>query len=209
MNSQKLKNIFEAKAYAGVMQDKYAPSRIFAGSSEPVYPHTPSHMDHTTPSPVISAHITISHSTGKDKHHGSNKRQTYEVAGYVKLPVKERLERMREQGGKKGEKLSMSSVVAALLEKALQQDADLRYGAMLRPVIEAAIKREMHATTDRVSRLALNAFLAAEQTRVLTIHILSLLLGGSSDVLPELIKESQKQAWANLRNLMGEEGGEN
>jgi hypothetical protein len=186
MNSQKPQRIFQAKAYAGVMQDKDAPRRIYAGSSEPVSP--------SIPAPISK----------KPKHHGSNKRQTVEVAGYVKPFIRAELERIAKQ-----QNLSLSKVVATLLERSIQAHIDMQYGAMLRPVIEAAVKKEIHAATDRTTRLALNAFLAAEQSRVLTIHILSLLLGSSTDVLPELVKESQKQAWANLRTLMGEEGGEN
>jgi hypothetical protein len=37
---------------------------------------------------------------------------------------------------------------------------------------------------------------------------LSLLLNGGGDALPQLVKDSQKQAWANLRYLMEQKEGE-
>ena len=183
MNNQKSQSIFEAKDHAGVMQDKYAQPRLSAASGQSVSPPAPAHMP---------------------KKHGTNKRKTVEVAGYVKPSIRAELERIAKQ-----QKLSLSKVVAAFLEKAIQTQIDMQYGAMLRPVIQDGVKKEIRAATDRTARLSLNAFLAGEQARVLIIHVLSLLLGGGSDVLPQLVKESQKQAWTNLRNLMGDETIEN
>ena len=175
--------IFEGKSHTvGVMQDKYAPARIDAASGEPVRAAT------LAPMP---------------KRHGSNKRQTVEVAGYVKPPIRAELERIAKQ-----QKLSLSKVVASLLEKAIQGQIDMQYGAMLRPVIEECVKREINARIDRTNQLAMNAFLAGEQGRVLIIHVLSLLLNGGGETLPQLVKDSQKQSWANLKYLMGQQEGE-
>jgi hypothetical protein len=183
MNKPKIQTIFEEREdHAEVMQDKYAQPRISAASSQPVRA--------TTPAPM-------------PKHHGSNTRQTVEVAGYVKPSIRAELERMAKQ-----QKLSLSKVVASLLEKAIQGEIDMQYGAMLRPVIEACVKREINARIDRTNQLSMNAFLAGEQGRVLTIHVLSLLLGGGGDALPQLVKDSQKQAWANLKYLMRHTEGE-
>ena len=183
MPTSKKQLIFEREDHAGVMQDKYAQPRLSAASGQPVRA--------TTPAPM-------------PKKHGSNKRQTVEVAGYVKPAIRAEIERIAKQ-----QKLSISKVVASLLEKAIQGQIDMQYGAMLRPVIQDSVKKEINARIDRVTRLALNAFLAGEQTRILSINLLGMLLGGATDALPELIKQSQDQAWANLRHLMGEEGAEN
>ena len=95
--------------------------------------------------------------------------------------------------------LSDSAAGAALLEKAIQGDIDMQYGAMLGPVIETTINKNLRAATDRTANLSLQAFYAAEQARILNIHILRFLLGDAIDELPLIIEESQKQAWKSLK----------
>jgi hypothetical protein len=99
----------------------------------------------------------------------------------------------------KSQELSESKVVGALVEKALQWDADLHYGALLKPVIEKTIDRKIQSQSDRQANLALKAFYAAEQARILTLHLLRFVLGDAIDELPLIVAESQKQAWENLK----------
>ena len=117
--------------------------------------------------------------------------------------IKEQIQRSARE-----ENLSTSATAAALLGKAIQGEIDMQYGAMLRPVIGECVKREINARIDRTNQLAMNAFLAGEQGRVLIIHVLSLLLNGGGETLPQLVKDSQKQSWANLKYLMGQKEGE-
>ena len=117
--------------------------------------------------------------------------------------IKEQIQRSAQQ-----ENLSTSAAAAALLARAVQAHIDMQYGALLRPVIEECVKREISARINRTNQLATNSFLAGEQGRVLMIHVLSLLLNGGGEVLPQLVKDSQKQAWNNLNYLMGHTEGE-
>ena len=109
----------------------------------------------------------------------------------------------------KQQELSESKVVGALVEKALQFDADLQYGAMLRPVIEDTINKTIRSETNRSASLAIEAFYSAEQGRIVSIYILRFLLGEDIEILPQIIKESQEQARENMKRYVVEREEQN
>jgi hypothetical protein len=189
MNNQKPQAIFDATAHAGVMQDKYAPERVYKASGQPVTPNTPARTGG---------------SNFSSKHHGSNKRKTKEIASWVLPPIKARIQSMAKHQG-----LSESKVVAALVEKALQFDADLHYGALLRPVIENTINQTIRSETNRSANLALEAFYSAEQGRIVSIYILRFLLGEDIELLPQIIKDSQEQARENMKRYLAAKEAQN
>jgi hypothetical protein len=63
MNSQKPQAVFDAITHTGVMQDKYPPMRIKAASVEPATASLPA--------------------DNRPHHHGSEKRQTQQIAARV------------------------------------------------------------------------------------------------------------------------------
>ena len=177
---------------AGVRQDKETPPRFNTASEQP------SHIQG----------VAFQHKTDEDppalqcpKHHGSQKRQVVPVAGCVPRFIADQLERMREQGGK--QKLSRSAVVANLIMRGVQQNVDMQYGATLEPVIEKTIDRNIQSYSNRNANINLQAYYAAEQARILAIHILRFLteLVDSPDELPLIIKVAQEEAWKNMTNL--------
>jgi hypothetical protein len=135
------------------------------------------------------------------KHHGSQKRQVVPVTGCVPRFIADQLERMRDQGGK--QKLSMSAVVADLIIRGVQQSVDMQYGATLEPVIEKSIDRNIQSYSNRTVNIGRQAYYAAEQARILNIHILRFLtdLVDSPDELPLIIKVAQEEAWKNMTQL--------
>jgi hypothetical protein len=180
MNTHQPKSIFNRSVYTGVRRDKYAHPRVRIDSTAPVPLKTPARRAGETP-PLR-------------QRHGSRTRQTQQIAGWVLPPIKARIQAMA-----KSQELSESKVVGALVEKALQWDADLHYGALLKPVIEKTIDRKIQSQSDRQAHLALKAFYAAEQARILTIHLLRFVLGEAIDELPLIISDSQTHAWENLK----------
>ena len=90
-----------------------------------------------------------------------------------------------------------------MVHKALQIDADVQYGAMLRPVIEDQIHKDIQSYSNRVTNIGLQAYYAAEQARILNIHILRFLtdLVDSPDELSLIIKVAQEEAWKHMTNL--------
>src|SRR5262249_47446968 len=94
------------------------------------------------------------------------------------------------------------------LEQAVQGHIDMQYGAMLQPVIAMTIEQHLQRSSHRSARVALHAYAAAEQARILIIRLLSILLP-DIDELPELIAHSQQQARENMQRSLGDEEVEN
>jgi hypothetical protein len=97
----------------------------------------------------------------------------------------------------------MSAVVADLIIRGVQQRVDMQYGATLEPVIEKSIDRNIQSYSNRTVNLGRQAYYAAEQARILNIHILRFLtdLVDSPDELSLIIKVAQEEAWKHMTNL--------
>jgi hypothetical protein len=142
----------------------------------------------------------------RPKHHGSETRQTAQIAGRAPFSTKAKIQAMA-----KAHDLTESQVVVSLVHKALQIDGDVQYGAMLRPVIQDQIHKDIQAYSNRTANIGLQAYYAAEQARILAIHILRFLTDlvnsadddpiNSPDELPLIIIAAQKEAWKNMTNL--------
>ena len=103
----------------------------------------------------------------------------------------------------KAEGLTESKVVVNLVHKALQMEGDLHYGAMLRPVIQDQIHKDIQNYSNRNANINLQTYYAAEQARILALHTLRFLtdLVESPDELPLIIKVAQEEAWKNMTNM--------
>ena len=177
---------------AGVVQDKETPQRFNTASSQPSNVQGVAFQHKTDENPP---------SLQRPKHHGSQKRQVVPVTGCVPSFIANQIEQMRDQGGK--QKLSRSAVVANLIIRGVQHNVDMKYGATLEPVIEKSIDRNIQSYSNRNANINLQAYYAAEQARLLSIHILRFLtdLVESPDELPLIITVAQKEAWKNMANL--------
>ena len=94
------------------------------------------------------------------------------------------------------------------MQKALQIDGDVQYGAILRPVIQYQIHKDIQSYNNRTANIGLQAYYAAEQARILAIHTLRFLtdLVESPDELPLIITAAQEEAWKHMANLNSEKG---
>jgi hypothetical protein len=177
---------------AGVRQDKYPPGRISVASEQPQSAKKQQESASTElfpPNPPAD---------NRPKHHGSETRQTAQIAGRAPFPTKAKIQAIAQAQG-----LSESQVVVSLVEKALQMDGDVQYGAMLRPVIRDEIHTDIQAYSNRTANIGLQAYYAAEQARILAIHTLRFLtdLVDSPDELPLIIKVAQEEAWKNMTTM--------
>jgi len=182
----------EGATNAGVRQDKETPRRFHIASEQPSNVHGLAFQRQTDEkTPAFQ----------RPKHHGSQKRQVVAVTGCVPRFIADQLEQMRDQGGK--QKLSMSAVVADLISRGVQQRVDMQYGATLEPVIEKSIDRNIQSYSNRTVNIGRQAYYAAEQARILNIHILRFLtdLVDSPDELSLIIKVAQEEAWKHMTNL--------
>ena len=100
MNRQNEIIVFKAQDYTGVMQDKYPPQRIFAGTIEPATAGKAADM-----TPRVSTNTTRTQNdtafpaVDRPKHHGSETRQTLQIAGRVKAAIKSEVVRLAKLKG--------------------------------------------------------------------------------------------------------------
>jgi hypothetical protein len=180
---------------AGVRQDKYPPGRIGVASDQPQSAAAPTESANNAffpPNPPAD---------NRPKHHGSETRQTAQIAGRAPFPTKAKIQAIAKAQG-----LSESQVVVSLVQKAIQIDGDVQYGAMLRPVIQDQIHKDMQSYSNRNYNINFQALYAAENNRLLTIHVLSFLtdLVDASDELVPIIAACQKNAMENIQKMFSD-----
>jgi hypothetical protein len=174
------------------VQDKYPPGRIQRASVQPQSATTQQE------SATTAAQKPNPPADNRPKHHGSETRKTAQIAGRAPFATKAKIQALANANG-----LSESEVVVSLVQKALQIDGDVQYGAMLRPVIQDQIHKDIQSFSNRTANIGLQAYYAAEQARILAIHTLRFLtdLVESPDELVPIIKVAQEEAWKNMTNL--------
>jgi hypothetical protein len=165
-------------------QDKTALARGHAATPQPE-PHANSARSQP-----------LNNNLQRAKKHGSTKRQTEQLILWVKPIVKADLKRIADREG-----ISLSKAGGTLLSRALQQNIDMQYHALLTPVIETAIRKEIRSLSNRLAMLLARTLFASEQTRVIDTNILARLQDKpvmTEEKLKEILSMSQKAAKGNL-----------
>ena len=127
--------------------------------------------------------------TPRSQNKPNLKRKTEQLTLWVKPIVKTELKRLAEQEG-----LTISSVGAAFLEKAMQTNLDMQYGALLQPIIREAIAKQMRSMRTRLAFLLVRVAFASEQTRSLVTNVLGRQQGVTPSVLNEILDGSSEAA---------------
>jgi hypothetical protein len=141
---------------------------------------------------VMRAHESNT-GTARSKNNPTPKRKAVHLDLWVNPIVKAELQRIAKQEG-----LSMSKAGAAFLERALQQNIDMTYHALLKPAIKSAIREEMHKYSKPIAILLARSVFASEQTRSLTTNILGRQPGVTEDLLKNILAMSQRAAKSNI-----------
>jgi hypothetical protein len=117
----------------------------------------------------------------------------------IQIPkhLKAEIQRLAAQEGE-----SDSATARAFLGRGIQANIDMQYGAMLRPVIQDQIHKDIQSYSNRNANINFQALYAAEQNRLLSIHVLRFLtdLVDSSELVP-IITACQQNAWDNLKKM--------
>jgi hypothetical protein len=161
----------------GVGQDKGAWKRARIATDQPA------------PRGIVTRSQELNTDTPRSQNKPTPKRRTIHLTLWVKPIVKTELKRLAEQEG-----LSVSSVGAAFLEKAMQAKLDMQYGALLQPIIREAITRQMRSMSTRLAFLLVRVAFASEQTRSLATNILGRQQGVTPSVLNQILDGSSKAA---------------
>jgi hypothetical protein len=121
------------------------------------------------------------------------KHTTVHLTLWVNPIVKEELQRIAKREG-----LTVSKVGSSFLANAVQTTIDLEYSAVLQPVIESAIRKEMRAISTRLAWLLVRVAFDAGQTRAIVTNILGKQPGVTQDLLKDILAMSQKTAKGNI-----------
>lgn len=165
----------------GVGQDKGAHSRARAASRQPAPHH------------FVMRSQKSNNNTPRSQNKPSTKRKTVHLTLWVKPIVKAELTRIAAQEG-----LSVSATGGAFLEKAMQTNLDMQYGALLQPIIESAISKQMRGISTRLAWLLVRVAFDAGQTRSLVTNILGRQRGVTPKLLNDILDASSKTAKGNI-----------
>jgi hypothetical protein len=175
------------RSRSDVRQDKSAAVRERVASVQPERPVT-----------VMRAHQEAS-PPPRTQNTTTPKRKTVPLTLWVKPFVKaevQRLVALEEQQGQA--EVSLSSVGGAFLERGLQQNVDMQYGALLGPIIENAIDRRMRARDNRLVALLVRVAFETGQIRGIVTNNLAIQPGMTNENIQTVLTESEKEAKANI-----------
>jgi hypothetical protein len=188
-HTQPLHNVFERQRHtangqqphSGVWQDNPTPRTARTASLQPA------------PRKKAMRPQQMNSKTHRSQNRSTAKRKTVHLTLWVKPVVKAELERIAEREG-----VSVSKAGGAFLEQALQQNIDLQYSALLHPIIEQAIAKQMRSYSSRIAMLLVRVAFASEQTRGIVTNILGRQPGVTPDVLTTILDGSSKTAKGNI-----------
>jgi hypothetical protein len=170
-------SVIKQQQNLGVGQDKGAVKRARMATAQPA------------PRGRVTRSQDLNNDTPRSQNKPTPKRKTIHLTLWVKPIVKTELKRLAEQEG-----LSVSSVGAAFLQKAMQTSLDIQYGPLLQPIIREAITKQMRSMSTRLAFLLVRVAFASEQTRSLATNILGRQQGVTPTVLNDILDGSSKAA---------------
>jgi hypothetical protein len=175
------------RSRSDVRQDKSAALRGRVASVQP-----------ERPAPVMRSHQEESQPP-RTQNNTTPNRKTVPLTLWVKPFIKSEVQRLVELEKHEGKAdVSLSSVGGAFLERGLQQNVDMKYGALLGPIIENAIDRRMRARDNRrVARLVRIAF-ETGQIRGIVTNNLAIQPGVTEDIIQTVLTNSEKDAKKNI-----------
>jgi hypothetical protein len=141
----------------------------------------------------VSRALFTNNSVVRSQNSNGAKQKLVQLTLWVDPDIKEHLERRAKQEG-----LTLSPAGAAFMRKAVQQDADLQYSALLRPIIEDTIANSMRGIATRLSWLLVRVAFDAGQTRSLVTNILGRQPGVTQPLLKTILESSGRSAKANI-----------
>ncbi len=168
----------------GVGQDKGAHSRARIASTQPAPPEK-----------VMRPH-PMNNNTSRTQTRPTPKRKTVHLTLWVKPVVKTELQRIAERDG-----LSVSATGGAFLERAMQTNIDMQYGALFQPIMEQAIRKHMRSYSSRIAVLLVRSLFASEQTRSLATNMLGRHPGVTQPILEEILNGSSQAAKRNITRI--------
>jgi hypothetical protein len=175
------------RSRSDVRQDKSAALRGRVASVQP-----------ERPAPVMRSHQEESQPP-RTQNNTTPNRKTVPLTLWVKPFIKSEVQRLVELEKHEGKAdVSLSSVGGAFLERGLQQNVDMKYGALLGPIIENAIDRRMRARDNRLVALLVRIAFETGQIRGIVTNNLAIQPGVTEDIIQTVLTNSEKDAKKNI-----------
>jgi hypothetical protein len=150
--------------------------------------------------PASREEVMLSQQSSNNPPHSQEKpsrqQKAVVITLWVKPELKAELKRVAEQDG-----LSISAAGGAFLHKALQQNVDMQYGALLGPIIEKAIDRRMRARDNRLVALLVRIAFETGQIRGIVTNHLGIQPGITEDIIQTVLTKSEADAKSNITRL--------
>ncbi len=129
-------------------------------------------------------------SRSKNTNRGIEKREplTLWISPIAKLRTKQKAQ---------NEKLSVSQTGAAIYERAIQADIDMQYGALLEPVLERGMMKNLREEEKQTLLLARLTY-EVGQIRGIVTNILGRTPGVTQEIRTTILKESGNSALTNI-----------
>lgn len=189
LKQQKEKEIFTSEEkvikqqpkHHDLRQDKRALRRARTGTAQPAR------------NKIVMRAQGLNTNPARSQNNSTPARQTVQVCLWVKPIVKENLESLAKSEG-----ITVSAAGAALLERALQTNIDMQYGAIFEPMIERAIGKHLRQRDTRLIALLVRIAFDSGQTRSIVTNILGLQPDITPDLLRDIILESDRRAKLNI-----------
>jgi hypothetical protein len=180
MDSTEPQEIFFNGTHGVRRQDKKPPGRFEVGVSEPLT---------AAADPETAKNLQ----QNRQPHHGSETRQTANIAGRVPWHIKTEINRMRALYG-----WTESYAVKTLVEQALAHSLGEKFAVMIRQTIQEAVKTELQKDREWLRKINLSEYLAAEQARLHAIDLHRLLMPPDQDI-NQKIKDNRENALKHLK----------
>jgi hypothetical protein len=185
-------NVFPQPSYpsngqqplGGVRQDKPHPPRARTASTQPA------------PLKKVMRSHEMNSNPSRSQNRPIPKRKTVHLTLWVKPVVKAELQRAADREG-----LSVSRAGGAYLERALQANIDMQYGALLDTIIDKSLGKHMRAYSTRLAVLLVRSLFTAEQTRSYAYNILGRQPGMTDAELNDIKNGAHNTARANITRI--------
>jgi hypothetical protein len=164
-------------AHGDVGQDKRANARARTASRQPARSEIPMRAEQSATK------------TQRTQNPSNDSGRKVQLCLWVRPIVKDEIARRAKREG-----IEPSPCGAAILEKALQQTIDLEYSALLRPIIEDAIRVNLQQVSGRLALLLVRNAFASEQTRSLVTNILGRQPEMTDEQLNDILDQSADAA---------------
>jgi hypothetical protein len=132
----------------------------------------------------------------RSQKQSSTKRKTVPLTLWVEPGVKAERERRAASEG-----LSVSKVGGVGLKQWIQHSFYTHHTALLEPIIEKAIRKQMRSYSSRIAVLLVRSLFSSEQTRSLATNILGRQPGVTQPVLEEILNGTSNTAKRNITRI--------